>query len=543
MAKSLSNNDTVNFWKHAKEKRNKAVPLASNVGGSTGSRDITDMWQQHYSALLNSVNDPGKRREVDCLLDFGQGVSAVTISPSQVTESIKVLKLGKSCGSDGIAAEHFKFAHPRICIYLSLLFTCFLIHGHLPANFMKSSIVPIVKNKAGDTSDKNNYRPIALVTSCSKLFELILLEMIDANLETRDNQFGFKTHHSTDLCIFTLKSIVQYYRDYNSPVYACFLDASKAFDRVNHWFLFDKLIARGVKLIIVRILKFWYQNQLVCVKWGNSTSQCFTVSNGVRQGGILSPRLFNVYVDELSTNLEKCNSGCYIDNVCMNHLFYADDLCLLAPSPSGLQKLLDVCAVYGVDHNIIFNPLKSVCLVFKPKSFKLSCPPICLGNIDLTYADRIKYLGFFFNENFSDDNDIAHQMRLLYMRSNIFLREFAQCSINVKCHLFKLYCVSLYCPFLWINFRKQAIYNLRIAFNNVHRKLLNYGRRDSASKMFVASSMYNLDAMLRRRTYCFIERLKRSKNRLILSLLSCWNIRCGAIWSFWDDILYTFSTS
>ena len=78
-----------------------------------------------------------------------------------------------------------------------------------------------------------------------------------------------------------------------------FLDASKAFDRIDHWVLFDKLIARGVPHIVIRILMFWYQSQLMCVKWGHLTSTYFNVTNGVRQGSILSPKLFALNVDEL----------------------------------------------------------------------------------------------------------------------------------------------------------------------------------------------------------------------------------------------------
>ena len=543
MANSLANNDSASFWKHTKAKRNRSVPLASNVDGYVGNRDIANMWQQHYSALLNSVSNPAKRTEVNDLINSGQGLCALAISPAQVSDSMKALKLGKSCGSDGIAAEHFKFANKSICVYLSILFTSFLVHGYLPANFMKSALVPIVKNKSGNTSDKSNYRPIALVTLCSKLFEVVLLRLIDPFLKTCDNQFGFKADHSTDLCIFTLKSTIQYYRDNNSPVFTCFLDASKAFDRVNHWLLFDKLITRGVPMIIVRILKFWYQHQLLCIKWGNATSEYFNVSNGVRQGGILSPRLFSLYVDELSVILEKCNSGCHIDSICMNHLFYADDLCLLAPSPSGLQSLLDVCAKYGCENDIVFNHLKSICIVFKPKAYKLHCPHVSLGDINLKYTDSNKYLGFSFNETFSDDIDIARQMRLLYTRSNIFLREFAHCSLHVKGYLFKMYCVTFYCPFLWVNFKKQSIDNLRVAFNKVHRKLLNYGRRDSASEMFVTNNMQNFDSMLRKSIYGFIERLKRSKNKLVSALFNCLSLRCGAMWSFWHDRLHLFLTA
>ena len=134
---------------------------------------------------------------------------------------------------------------------------------------MKTANVPIIKNKTGDTSDKNNYIPIALVvTATSKLFEICLLEILQMYLTTHDHQFGFKTKHSADMCIFTVKSIIKYYTGHNTPVYTCFHDASKAFDRVNHWTLFTKHIHSGISLLIVRILVFWYQTQQLCIKWG-----------------------------------------------------------------------------------------------------------------------------------------------------------------------------------------------------------------------------------------------------------------------------------
>ena len=83
-----------------------------------------------------------------------------------------------------------------------------------------------------------------------------LLEIIELYLDTHDNQFGFKKQHSTDMCIFTLKNVIKYYTRQNTPVFSCFLDASKAFDRVNHWKLFRKLIIRKVPLMIVRMLIF-----------------------------------------------------------------------------------------------------------------------------------------------------------------------------------------------------------------------------------------------------------------------------------------------
>ena len=171
-------------------------------------------------------------------------------------------------------------------------------------------MVPIIKNKTGDTSDKNNYIPIALVTAASKLFEICILEVLEIYLLTHHHQFGFKSKHSTDMCIFTVKSLVKYFTAQNTSVHTCLLDARKAFDRVNHWTLFAKLIEAHAPLLIVRVLLFWYQMQQVCIKWGKSCSNYFTICNGVRQGGILSPKLYTLYVNQLANKLIACNAGC-----------------------------------------------------------------------------------------------------------------------------------------------------------------------------------------------------------------------------------------
>ena len=97
------------------------------------------------------------------------------------------LKSGKSCGNDGVSGKHFKLADRRINILMSIFYTS--LHGHLPDDFMKTIIIPLTKNKSGDTIDVNNYRPIPLVTVASKICEIILLDLIESYLSTTDNQF------------------------------------------------------------------------------------------------------------------------------------------------------------------------------------------------------------------------------------------------------------------------------------------------------------------------------------------------------------------
>ena len=103
--------------------------------------------------------------------------------------------------------------------------------------------------------------------------------------------------------------------------------------------------------------------QCVCVG-EKFLSEPFTVSNGVRQGGILSPLLFNVYVDDLSIRLNKLNIGCTIGGMVINHILYADDLVLISPSTHGLSKLINECQKYGIECDIVFNSKKSAIMFF-----------------------------------------------------------------------------------------------------------------------------------------------------------------------------------
>ena len=102
-----------------------------------------------------------------------------------------------------------------------------------------SSIIPIPKDKAGNKCNSANYRGISLSTSLSKILDIVTLERYKSTLCTSDLQFAFKVGHSTSMCTFVLREVVNYFVQRNTPVYCCLLDASKAFDRLR----FDKLFS------------------------------------------------------------------------------------------------------------------------------------------------------------------------------------------------------------------------------------------------------------------------------------------------------------
>ena len=188
------------------------------------------------------------------------------------------------------------------------------------------------------------------------------------------------------------------------------------------------------------------------MKWGSVLSQSFHATNGVRQGGILSPHLFNVYINELSIRLNSQFFGCHINSTCYNHLVYADDTVLLAPSP---------------------------------------------------------------NADMSDDDHISKEIRNIYARGNMLIRNFKQCTTSVKITLFKTYCSSLYCCPMWIKYCKSTIGKANVAFNKVFKVFMNVPSSFSPSWLFLICDVLNFPPLRRKLIWSFMKRIKKSSNVLI----------------------------
>ena len=131
-----------------------------------------------------------------------------------------------------------------------------------------------------------------------------------------------------------------------------------------------KIINRDIHITIIRLLVRWHGSQLYRVRWGDFLSDGFTSTNGVAQGGILSPRVFNVYIDDLSIALSNSKYGCTFGGCSVNNLSYADDMVILSPSATALQNLLDICSVYSEKYDIVYNVNKSVCKVINSAKYK-----------------------------------------------------------------------------------------------------------------------------------------------------------------------------
>ena len=322
LAAKLQAGKTDCFWKEVRRMNNCKVPLPNCIDGISGAGNITELWRSRFCNLLNCIQDD----DINTLAVDVTFSEDIYVTITDIESAIGQLDKNKSCGLDGIYAEHLKYCSRRILPLLAMCISASFIHGFLPDSMLSVVLVPVIKDKCRKINDSDNYRPIALASVISKVVEKILLNRMSDLLTTTSNQFGFKSKLGTDTCIYALKEIVENHRSLNGCMFMGFLDASKAFDRLKHSLLFEKLIDRNIPGYIIRIMMYWYASQTMYVRWSGILSLGFHVANGVRQGGILSPYLFNVYIDDLSIALSACHTGCCVSNTIMNHFMYADDL-------------------------------------------------------------------------------------------------------------------------------------------------------------------------------------------------------------------------
>ena len=349
----------------------------------------------------------------------------------------------------------------------------------MPHDFLVGTITPVVKDKGGDISSSSNYRPITLSNIFSQILEHLILIKTDSFLSTNELQFGFKRNRSTSHALFVLKSCVDYYVQHGSNVIATFLDCSKAFDKISHHGLFLKLIQRGLPLCFINLLIYWYSNMLCRCKWDDTLSDSFLVTSGVKQGGVLSPRLFTVYIDDLIARLKQAGIGCHIARLFVGAILFADDLCLIAPTRKALQIMLNICRDFFSDLCLCFNPKKSKALLFG-KSRNPLPHPLFLDNEPIDYVNEWRYLGATLVSGSSFSFNPSGDLRNFYASFNSIFNSSTRPSEVVLMRLLFTNCVpnlSYAADVKDLSSADMAKFNT--AINDAIRKIFSFHRWES----------------------------------------------------------------
>ena len=155
-----------------------------------------------------------------------------------------------------------------------------------------STLVPIVKEKLANLSSSKNYRSIAISSLILKLLDYIIIILYGGHLKFDEFQFGYQENSSASMCSWMALEMIDLYQRNGSTVYGCFMDCTKAFDTIQQSLLFKKLLNAKIPPIFIRLLINIYLRQTADVRWQGSFSSEFKLSNGMKQGAVLSPIVF-----------------------------------------------------------------------------------------------------------------------------------------------------------------------------------------------------------------------------------------------------------
>lgn len=250
--------------------------------------------------------------------------------------------------------------------------------------------------KEGNDDDPNNYRAITITNALSKILAILTKERVEKwsteNKIQKAEQIGFTKKSRPADHLFVLKTIIEHYKRSGKKLYTCFVDFQKAFDSVWRTGLYYKLIKYGMNTGLVNLIRNMYTKTSQALKINGELSRIFRTYRGVPQGCILSPSLFNLFINDLPDIFD---SNC--DPVLLNHskincLLYADDLILFSDSSIGLQNCLDRLSEYTKQWDLKVNLKKTKIMVFQGNGRRVDSP-FSLGNQNIAHTKSYKYLG------------------------------------------------------------------------------------------------------------------------------------------------------
>ncbi|CAB4003282.1 Hypothetical predicted protein, partial [Paramuricea clavata] len=402
---TASQNDFNLFWKTLKN-------LTDDLNTETNSENLpkNHEWYSHFEQLhcdhhLSEEQEKiiGKLKQKENSKNLLNELD-MEITTEEIIKTAKKIKSKKTAHSDKINNEMIKYSVDILANGFIKVFNTIMKSGKFPTSWCEGLISPIFKS--GNKLDPSNYQGICVSSSLGKFFCSVLHERLMNFSKTKEllhpSQIGFLPNNRTADHIFTLKTLHdKYVNQNNEKIYACFIDFKKAFDSVWHEDLYLKLLENGIGGCFYDLIKDLYSNTRCAVKVSGHRTPFFSYNRGVCQGCVLSPVLFNLYINELPNLFEKVNPDPFLlpNGTRLSSLLYVDDLVILSRSKSGLQNCLDSLNEWSKKWLMNINLKKTEVMILQ--KHKLQSLDFFLGDKRIDITNKYTYLGLTPNTKFS----------------------------------------------------------------------------------------------------------------------------------------------
>ncbi len=463
------------------------MPLRS-ADGETLLKDkqqIVDRWAEHFRELLNQQN-PVDPMVLDEFPNRPE-IIELDLPPtfSEISSAVRSLKNNKAPGPDGIPAEIIKQGGYLCLRSLHLYIIEVWNRGNVPQQWKDSKIVTIYKNK-GDKTVCGNSRGISLLAVAGKVLTKIMLKRLISHIAEEslpESQCGFRKDRGTVDMIFTTRQLQEKCREQNKNLFMAFIDLSKAFDTISRETMWEILRKCGCPPKFIAITRQFHDGMMARVSVGGNESEPFSVSTGVRQGCVLAPVLFNIFLicvtsilrrdiqnragvtldyrlDGSLFNIRRLQASTKVTEEHILELQYADDCALVAHTPDALQAALTaaVTAYNRLGLSVNIQKTEVICQWNNPPP--LAEPQFRIRGEILKNVPDFKYLGSFLSTTSNLDIEIQHRIKQAAasfgrLRDRVFQNE--DLTLNTKVTVYRAICLSslLYGCEAWTLYRRH----------------------------------------------------------------------------------------
>lgn len=484
------------------------------------SNSVQRKVNDHFASFLETKTR--YENDINRLIQFNENARAndlnvadtdnIFVTRNDIITIFSNLKPKLSSGVDNIPNYILKKSPPLLIFEYLTLFNNMINNAYFP-NSWKTAKVIILPKKGKDSTNPENLRAISLLPNISKIFEvctnIYINHICEENNINCDKQFGFKFKHSTVHAINLLVSNVNWNLNKNLCTGACLIDFEKAFDSVWLAAIICKLLTYNFPFHFVSLLYNMLNNKqfFVCGK-DNSRSRSFKMNNGLQQGTVNAPILFNIFIHELLMS---------VDNI----IGFADDIIIyhannkIEQVNENLQNAFNIVEQYAYDWQMKINIDKCEAILFRPpvnkcnynirtnwKKFKIKSR---LRHREIPIKNEVKYLGIYLDKflyfHHHVNNQIEKARRAFHMYSNLFYSKFVHKDVKLLLYKILVRTIITYGCAIWFNispsymekirkFERKCIRSCTSTFRSPHS---NFTKYVSNKKLYDYASIDRID--------------------------------------------------
>ena len=519
--KAVSENRNINeFWKNMKQvksdtKSKATLPNTLSINGNILDNKalIANQLNEHFINIADFINKVNFNEKYFSSLrqtlkqKLGNNVFELQpITVYEVSKIIKNLNSNKSTGLDGLGPKLIKMCGDYITQPLAFIINKSISHGLFPEDLKRAYVIPI--HKSGPKTDPNNYRPISILPTISKIFERHVATQLLNFLKQFDllyiNQSGFRANHSC--CTALIKLIDSWLAEIDSNKYvgSIYLDLKKAFDLVDHDILIQKMKLYNFSENTLNFFQSYLSNRIQVVKDGDIISSSKTIKSGVPQGSILGPILFLIYINDMHMKLSASSS---ID-------MYADDSTLHSSDydkkniEQNLQHDVNEIEEWCKMNNMAINPKKSKCMLLgtNNKLKEHASLNIYINNVELENVTSHKLMGVYINSNLKWSKQCSYVYNKMQSRLHLLKRLSSYLTSDMKVLFYNAHILSIfdYCCPVWANTTKTEIMKVYNVQKKAAKIILKKGNGYQALTLYKELNWLSFENRLRYHTAILI---------------------------------------